>query len=345
MAKGEHFKKALRLAAGLFVYGLTTLVFLLAFGFWWASDSFKKPGPLTEHKIVLIERGQGLNAIAETLAREGAIEHSYVFILGARVLGAQSTLQAGEYALEPAISPRQIVEKIRNGETFARRVTIPEGRTSFEIVEILNARADLTGTIAAVPPEGTLFPTTYDYQQNETRAQLIARMQGSMKDLLARLWDQRAADLPLKTPEEALVLASIIEKETGTPDERKRVAGVFINRLKKGMPLQTDPTVIYALTKGAHQNDGQGPLGRRLLTKDLEYDSPYNTYKYAGLPPGPIANPGQASLEAALQPEMHDYIFFVADGTGGHAFAKTLAEHNQNVAKWRKIRREDEAQP
>lgn len=344
MTAKSDVKKGLRIAAGLFVYGLTTLVCVGAFAFWYVADHFQKPGPLPENKIILVERGQGLNAIAATLAREGAIEQRYVFILGTTFLKSQSDLKAGEYEILAHESPRAIMEKMKNGEIFARRVTIPEGRTSFEIVNILKARPDLSGEILTTPAEGSLLPTTYDYQQNEPRDQMILRMQQSMTDLLNSLWDTRSIDLPIQTKEQALVLASIIEKETGTPEERKRVAGVFVNRLKQGMPLQTDPTVIYAINKGENKNDGLGPLGRRLLLKDLEVDSPYNTYKYPGLPPGPIANPGKASLEAALQPETHEYLYFVADGKGGHVFAKTLAEHNANVAQWRKIRKEQDSQ-
>jgi UPF0755 protein len=169
---------------------------------------------------------------------------------------------------------------------------------------------------------------------------VINRMQASMTKTIDELWEQRSSTLPFTTKEEAIVLASIVEKETGHPEERERVAGVFINRLRKGMALQTDPTVIYAITKGEHKNEGKGPLGRRLLLKDLEIDSPYNTYKNPGLPPGPIANPGRASIKATLNPEEHDYIYFVADGTGGHIFSRTLDEHNRNVREWRKIRRE-----
>ncbi|MEC9235203.1 MAG: endolytic transglycosylase MltG, partial [Pseudomonadota bacterium] len=173
----------------------------------------------------------------------------------------------------------------------------------------------------------------------ETRADIISRMTNAQKQVLDKLWPTRAENLPFKTREEALILASIIEKETGIGGERARIAGVFVNRLRIGMPLQTDPTVIYALTMGKHQNDGQGPLGRRLLSKDLKVDSPYNTYRYKGLPPTPIANAGRAAIAAALNPETHKYLYFVADGTGGHAFSKTLAEHNANAAKWRKIRK------
>jgi UPF0755 protein len=334
-------KKGLKIIAGLVVYVFTTIVFVGAVGFWWAADNFKKPGPLMENKIILIERGQGVSAIAQTLYKSGALSNPYVFIMGARVMDAQSSLKAGEYEITAHMSPRAIMEKMENGEVFARRVTVPEGRTSFEIVQILKDREDLSGDIANIPAEGSLSPGTYDYQQGEPRERLIGRMQQSMTDTLNAAWAARAQDLPLKTKEEALVLASIIEKETGKPEERKRIAAVFINRLRQGIPLQTDPTVIYAINKGENKNDGQGPLGRRLLSKDMQIDSPYNTYKNAGLPPTPIANPGKESVEAALQPEQNDFIYFVADGTGGHVFAKTLSEHNKNAAEWRKIRAQE----
>ena len=334
-------KKGLKIIAGLLVYVFTTIIFVGAVGFWWAADNFQKPGPLSETKVVLIERGQGVSAIASTLYKSGALSNPYVFVMGTRVMNTQSTLKAGEYEITAHMSPREIMQKMERGEVFARRVTVPEGRTSFEIVQILKEREDLSGEIASTPAEGSLSPGTYDYQQGEPRERMIGRMQQSMTDTLNTLWETRTADLPLQTKEEALVLASIIEKETGKPEERKRIAGVFINRLRQGIPLQTDPTVIYAINKGEHKNDGQGPLGRRLLSKDLEIDSPYNTYKNAGLPPTPIANPGKESIEAALQPEQNDFIYFVADGTGGHVFAKTLAEHNKNAAEWRKIRKEN----
>jgi UPF0755 protein len=239
------------------------------------------------------------------------------------------------------MSPRDIMEKIKAGDVVARRVTFREGLTSYEMVNILKGVPELVGEITAIPPEGTLLPQTYDYRMGEARSAIIDRMRGDMQKTIDELWPTRQADLPLASPQEALILASIIEKETGVADERKRVAGVFINRLRRGMPLQTDPTVIYGITMGRHENAGQGPLGRRLLRKDIEADTPYNTYTRPGLTPTPIANPGRASIEAALNPEAHDFIYFVADGTGGHVFAKTLAEHNANVAKWREIRKKD----
>ena len=185
-----------------------------------------------------------------------------------------------------------------------------------------------------------MLPETYLYMRGESREERIAMMQAAMEETLDALWRNRAKDLPEISKGEAVILASIVEKETAVDSERKRIAGVFWNRLKRGMRLQTDPTVIYAITEGKIQDEGQGPLGRRLLKKDLDVESPYNTYKYPGLPPGPIANPGRASLEAVLNPEKNDFLYFVADGAGGHVFSKTLEEHNQNVAKWRKIRKQ-----
>ena len=222
---------------------------------------------------------------------------------------------------------------IASGRSIAYPITVAEGLTSAEVVTLLQEDARLTGDIAGTPPEGTLLPETYRVHRGDDRQALLDRMQQSMRETMDELWPGRAADLPYETREQALVLASIIEKETAVPEERGVVAGVFVNRLRRGMRLETDPTVIYALT------EGRGPLGRRLLRADLDVDSPYNTYRVAGLPPGPIANPGRASIAAALNPEETDYLYFVADGSGGHAFARTLREHNRNVAAWRRSRR------
>ncbi len=347
----------MKFVLGFFVYGFTTFVVFLALGFWWAAGQFTASGPLQEAKLINIERGSGLNGIATQLQAEKAIESSNIFVFGTRILGAQGDLKAGEYELLPSMSARDIMALLRDGKTVARRFTIREGLTSFEVVRHLQTLEGLSGDVSTVPPEGALLPNTYDFQLNEDRTAILARLETEMEKvvlpacliLLERIAGSTLKDMlnmecstapePLKTVRDVLTLASIVEKETGVGLERRKVAGVFINRLRKGIALQTDPTVIYAITKGKHKNDGKGPLGRRLLRKDLEIDSPYNTYKNAGLPPGPIANPGKASIEAVLNPEDHDYIFFVADGTGGHAFAKTLKEHNANVAKWRKIRR------
>lgn len=327
-----------KFALGFLVHSLTLFVVVMSFAFWWASDQFTGRGPLTETTVVTIEKGSSLQGIANTLRDEGAINNPYIFVFGARVSDAQSKLKAGEYEIAAGASPREIMMKLYNGDVVPRRVTLREGLTSYEIVEALKSVEDLSGDVTAVPAEGSLLPQTYDYKKGESRNDVIARMSADMKKAIDELWQQRSADLPFSTPEQAIILASIIEKETGVPDERRKVAGVFINRLRQGIALQTDPTVIYGITKGKHKNDGQGPLGRRLLTKDLEADTPYNTYIHAGLPPGPIANPGRASIAAALNPETHNFIYFVADGTGGHMFAATLEEHNANVEKWRKIR-------
>lgn len=331
-------RRGLGLVLGFFVYSFTFGVVVCVLGFYWGAQQFKAPNKLDENHLVTIERGSGLNAIAAKLEAGGFIDNRYIFIIGARVLGAQGDLKAGEYEIAAGASARDIVDVLSEGKTFARRFTIREGLTSFEVVRLLNNVENLSGMVDTIPAEGSLLPNTYDYQLGEARGDVIARLQDAMTAAIEDLWPARAADLPIKTKAEAVILASIIEKETAVASERRRVAGVFVNRLKRGIPLQTDPTVIYAITKGRHKNDGRGPLGRRLLTKDLKVDSPYNTYQNAGLPPGPIANPGRASIEAALNPETHNYIFFVADGSGGHAFAETLREHNNNVAKWRKIR-------
>lgn len=214
------------------------------------------------------------------------------------------------------------------------RITLAEGVTSWQVVEELKAAEFLTGDIAEVPPEGALLPDSYEVDRESSRADLVAKMQSQQAEVFAKLWEERAENLPYDTPEEALIMASIVEKETGVAEERPRVASVFVNRLRQGMRLQTDPTVIYGIT------EGKGPLGRGLRQSELRAETPYNTYVIDGLPPTPIANPGREAIMAALNPESTEYLFFVADGTGGHAFAKTLQEHNENVARWREIEAE-----
>lgn len=305
----------------------------------WGLNEFRKPGPLAETRYVIVEKGTGMNGIAARLESEGAIASGMVFKIAARVKNQHTQLKAGEYEIAPQSSMAAILDKIVKGEVYDRKLTFREGLTSWQIVQMLNNATELSGEIlTSIPEEGSLLPETYHYMKTDTRQNVIEQMQAAMKKAQDDLWPTRVPDLPVVNMSEVMVLASIVEKETGVPDERRKVAGVFINRLKRGMPLQSDPTAIYALTKGEIKDDGMGPLGRRLLRKDLEIDSPYNTYKYPGLPPGPICNPGRESIAAVLNPETHNYIYFVADGTGGHVFAETLAEHESNVAKWRKIR-------
>jgi len=286
------------------------------------------PLPLKETKTVVIPRGTAVKDIGLKLQGEGIAPNRLLFIAAARLL-AHGGLQAGEYRFTPEQNLLDAVLMLRDGDSIVRMFTVAEGLTSAEIINLLKNDPVLTGNIKSTPPEGSLFPETYRYTYGDTRQSLIERMQKTHREQLNELWSKRDTSVPLKTPQEAVILASLIEKETGKKaEERPRVAGVFYNRLKIGMRLQSDPTVIYALTKG------QKPLGRELTKEDLNCPSPFNTYVNAGLPPSPIANPGRDSLESALHPEKHDFMYFVADGTGGHAFAKDLAEHNKNVNKW-----------
>lgn len=300
------------------------------------------PQPAHETKILLIERGTGTAGIAQMLEDENVIRSALAFKAAAYIQKTKGSLKAGEYEFTPGQSMQDVLDMLREGRVYDRKITFPEGLTSHQIVSALNDITDMlsAATVTEIPKEGSLLPETYHYVRNTSRQEILNQMAAAMKKTIDELWPTRSADLPFTTPEEAITLASIVEKETGVAHERKKVAGVFINRLRRGIPLQSDPTVIYAMTNGQVEDGGQGPIGRRLLTKDLSTPSPYNTYENAGLPPGPIANPGRDSIEAVLHPEIHDFIYFVADGTGGHVFARTLAEHNSNVAKWRQIRRQ-----
>lgn len=296
-------------------------------------------GPLPAPKTVDIAKGTSLQAIGEQLEKETVVPCRWVFLAAVIASGQREKIQAGEYEFSKGISLKETLQKLVLGQTYQRKITVPEGLTSFEITALVNKAERMEGDLVESPEEGSLLPDTYYYKAGESRATKLAQMQKALKEYLAKAWERRAPSDVLKSPQEALILASIVEKETGVAAERSRIAGVFINRLRLGMKLQTDPSVIYALTKGRPQNDGQGPLGRKLLTKDLfDNPSPYNTYLHTGLPPGPIANPGRAAIEAVLHPENHNFLYFVADGSGGHVFAATLEEHNRNVAKWRNVK-------
>ena len=323
-----------------FILGLFSLSYLLIIGFAVAIGAlvvlFQIPGPLTEPLEIQIKRGEGIRDIAQKLEDEGVISNQYPFMVGAKIKNKGKPLQAGEFLIPARYNMSNVLDILQNGKTIQRKFTIPEGKTSWEIVQILNDVEHLDGEIENIPPEGSLMPDTYFFAKGDTRMEKIARMQDAMNDFIA---DKKPNNLPFETMEEALILASIVEKETSVPSEYAKVAGVFVNRLRKGMLLQTDPTVIYGITRGKHKNEGKGPLGRRLLTKDVRKDTDYNTYTRTGLTPTPICNPGRAAINAVLNPAKHDYIFFVANGTGGHAFGKTLSEHNANVAKWRRIRK------
>lgn len=317
----------LTMLAGLILFVLISA----GLAYTYAMRLYEGEGPLAEQRLILIPQGFGLNTIGQKLENEGLVHSKWLIILGARINGVQGELKAGEYLVPPRISAKDLLDMIVQGRIYLRQFTIPEGMSSRAVFDLLNGLDDMSGTLPS-PTEGSIMPETYRYQFNDSRITQIGLMQQAMRNTLDVLWDSRDVDLPLNSKEEALILASIVEKETGVPEERKRVAGVFLNRMRIGMPLQSDPTIVYALT------EGREALGRPLTRADLSIDSRYNTYRYGGLPPTPICNPGRASLEAVLNPEHHRFLYFVADGTGGHVFATSLEEHNRNVANWRIIR-------
>jgi len=310
--------------------GLIAILLLAGIAVYIGGRAYNAPGPLTEAKIVVIPKGAGTREVGTLLAANGVIENGYLFAIGTHVTGRAAGLKAGEYEFAAGISAAGAADLLDSGKVYRHKLTIPEGLSSAQIVALIDAAPALDGTIEAEPPEGTLLPDTYFYVMGNTRRELLTRMHRAMEKALTEAWAKRAPNLPLASPAEAVTLASIVEKETAKPAERPRVAGVFIERLKLGMKLQADPTVIYVMTKG-----GAVPMPHPLGHEDLSIESPYNTYVDKGLPPTPIDNPGLASLKAALQPDDRGELYFVADGTGGHAFAKTLEEHNRNVAKLR----------
>ncbi|HEX4238370.1 MAG TPA: endolytic transglycosylase MltG [Xanthobacteraceae bacterium] len=292
---------------------------------------FEAAGPLPADHVVNVPRGSGMRDIADILSREGVIDQPWLFIGGVLVLKAREDLKAGEYEFKAHSSMRDVVATIVEGKVVAHLVSIPEGLTSEQIVARLLQDNVLAGDIKQIPREGSLLPDTYNFARGITREQMVQRMQQAQQRLLHEIWEHRAPDLPLKTPDQLVVLASLVEKETGKPEERTRVAAVFVNRLKQRMKLQSDPTIIYGLV------GGKGTLGRPIMKSEIEQPTPYNTYIIDGLPPGPIANPGRASLEATANPARTRELYFVADGTGGHAFAETYEQHQKNVTRLRSI--------
>lgn len=300
---------------------------------------FSAPGPLVEPKFVVLPRGANLTKASEALAEAGVIDSSAIFRIGARYKKVGGKLKFGEYEIPAKASMEEVLDILVSGKSIQYKITFAEGLTSWEFVQIINESDLLTGEVAGIPSEGSLAPDTYFVSRGTKRADVIARMQASQTKILEQAWAARQPDLPITSMEEALILASIIEKETGIASERGEVAGVFVNRLRKGIRLQTDPTIIYGITKG------QGPLNRPIRRSDISRPTAYNTYVIDRLPPGPIANPGRAAIEAAVNPTETKAIYFVADGTGGHAFAETLREHERNVAAWRKIEKSRKSNP
>ena len=309
---------------------LITLLAAILVGAWLVGGWFV-PGPLPKDTEFTVRDGESLGSVSEHLMYVGAIDGTTTFRLRARIFAGGAPIKAGLFLLPKGASQAALLDILQDGKIIRRFVTVPEGMPSIMVQERLMAQSNLTGQVAA-PPEGSVLPDTYEIGMGETRAAMVLRMQAAMQRTLKELWEKRSAGLVVKTPHEALVLASIVEKETGQPSERGLVAGLYANRLRQGMMLQADPTIIYPITRGK-------PLGRRIRQSEIAAVNGYNTYAMIGLPTGPITNPGRASIEAVLNPAKTDALYMVADGTGGHAFAATLEQHNANVAKWFAIRR------
>ena len=323
----------MRRALFILVSAVMLVPLFAAGGYYYFLHYMDRAGPLREPAQIVVPRG-GTEAIGVTLAEAGVIDHPVLFIAAVKLTEIAGPLKAGEYAFSAAVSLTDVLKLLRDGKTVVHRMTLPEGVTSHQVVALLNAEPALSGEIGEIPPDGALLPETYHFSRGDSRAALLDRMRKAMSKALTDAWAARAEGLPFDNSEQALVLASIVEKETGVASERAKVAGVFVNRLRQGMKLQSDPTTIYAMTQG------KADLGRPLTRADWRIESPFNTYFADGLPPAPIANPGRAAIAAALNPEKHNLLYFVADGAGGHAFAATLAEHNKNVQRWRDIKKE-----
>ena len=318
--------------------GLLTFVLLGALatvgGLVWLMKEARSPGPLTEDKVVMIMREDDAADIADQLERAGVIDSATWFNILTALDGNRGALKRGEYAFKAGMSMNDIENELIAHHVIRYKITIPEGLTSEQVVDRLHEDSVLTGDIREPPREGSLMPDTYYFERGDTRLSILSRMAKTQTKAVEDIWKTRSPDLPIKSPWEMVTLASIVEKETGKPEERPRVAGVFINRLDKHMRLGSDPTIVYGLVSG------KGTLGRSITKADLNQSTPYNTYLIDGLPPGPICNPGKAALEAVAKPTRSKDLYFVADGTGGHAFAETLDQHQKNVAHWRQIEKD-----
>ena len=309
---------------------LATVICLLTAFLIWGKGGILSPGQNISHVVTVVPRGASTSSIANMLTNKQLVKHPIYFYLAMLVTGTKGKLKAGEYSIPKHASPVEIAILLASGQTIRHFLTIPEGQTVAQIMQIIDKLPRLEGKILKVPKEGLLLPNTYQYQLWDKRQDLIDRMHKAMKQQLRKAWADRSDDLPLETPHEMLTLASVVEKETGIPSERPEIAGVFVNRLRKGIRLQADPTVVYSLTRG------RAKLGRKLTREDLKINDPYNTYVQGGLPPGPIACPGVASLRAVANPNPTLNLYFVANGKGGHNFARSLSQHNNNVANWKK---------
>ncbi|MDF1607230.1 endolytic transglycosylase MltG [Hoeflea sp. YIM 152468] len=322
-----------------FILSLMIFIAVVAVGaFLYGKSEFEGRGPLDRTTDFMVREGAALNQIASGLEGQGIISNQRIFSLGAKSVLGDDTLKAGEYEIKAHSSMREIVELMQSGKSILHAFTVPEGQTVEQVFDRLRADTMLVGDLPAeMPAEGALLPETYKFSRGTTRTEILEQMEKAQARVLEQVWARRVPDLPIKTPEELVILASIVEKETAKADERPRVAGVFINRLNQSIRLQSDPTIIYGLFGGAGK-----PSDRPIYKSDIEKPTPYNTYVIDGLPPTPIANPGREAMEAVANPSKTKDLYFVADGTGGHAFAETLDEHNTNVARWRRLESERE---
>ncbi|MGQ7793963.1 endolytic transglycosylase MltG [Faunimonas sp. B44] len=330
--RSKRVRHPLVVALNFFIMVAVIGMVAVGAGLYFGKSRFVAQGPLGESKTVMIPRGTDLESIASLLKRQQVIDSDFIFSNGVRLYKQESRLKAGEYLFEPGVSMREVMDALVSGRSILHAFTVPEGVTSQQVVDRLLANDVLVGEVAEVPPEGALLPDTYKFTRGTSRQQILDQMKRAQQKAVEEIWARRSPDVPIDNVEDFVTLASIVEKETGRADERPRVAAVFINRLKKNMRLQSDPTIIYGMFGGKGK-----PPDRPIMRSDINRETPYNTYTIAGLPPTPIANPGRESLEAVANPSRTDELYFVADGTGGHVFATSLDEHNRNVARWRKI--------
>ncbi|HBH44528.1 MAG TPA: endolytic transglycosylase MltG [Hyphomonas atlantica] len=332
-----------------FVKALLSLLVLLLFvggaalggGWLWFQNEITKAGPSTQEHVFVVAPGETLSSVAVRLEQEGIVSDDRLIRLKARLDGTELAIKTGEFILEPQASIVSVMDVLIEGKSVLHKITLPEGRTTAQLLKIIETDPILTGAMPETEvPEGSLLPDTYLFQRGTTRMQLVERMQKAQSAVLEELWAGRAEDLPIASPEDAVILASIVEKETGVSGERAKIAGLFVTRLKRGMRLESDPTIIYGISKGEPLYNKRGQR-RTLYRSEIDRKTDWNTYQIDGLPKTPICNPGREAIAAVLNPDETGHIFFVADGKGGHLFAKTLAEHNRNVAAYRKYEREE----
>lgn len=332
-----------------FIKGMLSMLVLVLFmggvalggGWLWLQNEIAKPGPATKEHVFIVEPGETLTRVALRLEQDGIVQDDRLVRLKARLDGTELAIKTGEFVIEPRASVADVMDILIEGKAVLHKITLPEGRTTAQLLKLIEADPVLTGDMPHEDiAEGALLPDTYLFQRGTTRAELVERMRKAQADLLEDLWPRRAEGLPISTPEEAVILASVVEKETGIAGERRQIAGLFVTRLKRGMRLESDPTIIYGISKGEPLYNRRGER-RTLYRSEIDRKTDWNTYQIDRLPKTPICNPGRDAIAAVLNPDETGHIFFVADGTGGHLFAETLAEHNRNVAAYRKYEREE----